>query len=243
MSGTKKIFMAAIAVTTTGLIALILAGPSIQRSLFYPKPNDLPPVVEQSTEALLARVQFVLETNAPLVAAALQEGLTDTQIVYLEGKGEFRLSDDLRALYRWHNGIARSNTVGLVPGQRFVPLDEVVEERALIRQQANSATRVQQAAFAMFAGHRKNWVQILDDGAGDGYFFDPKRTEGSFFYHFAEAGYYVWFPSLRNFLSGVAECYESRSIKLAADGKSLDEDAGQTQKIWERLGKSSEGTR
>jgi hypothetical protein len=31
-------------------------------------------------------------------------------------------------------------------------------------------------------------VQILDDGAGDGYFYDPERAdaEGSFFYHMAD---------------------------------------------------------
>ena len=79
----------------------------------------------------------------------------------------------------------------------------------------------------------------LDDGAGDGYFYDPERTdaEGAFFFHFAEVGYYIWFPSLRNFLSGVIECYRTQAIKVAADGKSLEEDFDRTEKVWSRFGK------
>src|SRR5262249_46330237 len=156
---------------------------SIQRSVFYPKPRGLPPVVTQTTEQLLGRLQSVLETNAPIVARALQPGLSEAQVAELEAKGGFRLSDDLRALYRWHNGIATNSTGGLLAGQRFMPLDEVVRDRALMGQQAASGSAVQRAAFSFFAGYRTGWIQVLDDGAGDGYFYDPKRTdaEGAFF--------------------------------------------------------------
>ena len=128
-----------------------------------------------------------------------------------------------------------NTTVGLLSGQRFLPLEEVVAERALMRQQSG-------AAFGIFAGHRKSWLHVLDDGAGDGYFYDPERTDaqGAFFFHSAEVGHYVWFPSLRNFLSGVIECYQSQAVKVAGDGKSLEEDADRTEKIWSRLGKSKE---
>jgi len=242
MSRTRKQLLVALALVAALVVALILAGPSIQRSFFYPKPRGLPPVVSQTTEQLLTRLQSVLETNAPIVARALQPGLSDAQIAALEAQGGFRLSDDLRALYRWHNGLTTNSTVGLLAGQRFVPLDEVVRERALVGQQVASGSAVQRSASSVFAGHRTGWVQVLDDGAGDGYFYDPKRTdaEGAFFHHFAEVGYYLWFPSLRNFLAGVVECYESQAVKMAADGKSLDEDFDRTEKIWTRFAKSSE---
>jgi cell wall assembly regulator SMI1 len=234
--------MTTVAIVIIIVVGLIFAAPSIQRSFFYPKPRSLPPVVSQTTEQLLARLQVVLETNAPVVASVLQPGLSDAQIVALESQGGFRLSDDLRALYRWHNGIARTSTIGLLAGQRFVPLDELVQERSLVGQQVASGSGVQRAAFSVFAGHRTGWIQVLDDGAGDGYFYDPKRTdtEGAFFYHFAEDRHYLWFPSVRNFLAGVIECYESRAVRNGADGKSLDEDFDRTQKIWERFAKSSE---
>lgn len=82
----------------------------------------------------------------------------------------------------------------------------------------------------------------MDDGAGDGYFYDPKRKEagGAFFYFMAEENYYVWFPSLRNFLSGVVESYQTGVIKVTANGNSLDEDTDKMQKLWDRLGKASE---
>jgi cell wall assembly regulator SMI1 len=242
MPRTRKILLIASVSIVAAVGVLILAGPSLQRSFFYPKPRRLPPVVSQTTEQLLVRLQTVLETNTPIVAQSLQPGLSDAQISTLESQGGFRLSEELRALYRWHNGMSTNSTVGLLPGQRFLPLDENVRKRALVRQQLDSATSSQRAAFAVFAGHRKGWVQVLDDGAGDGYFYDPKRTdaEGAFFHHFAEVGYYVWFPSLRNFLSGVIECFETRAVRAAADGRSLEEDSDLTEKIWERLAKTSE---
>ena len=234
--------MTAAAVGVIIIVGLVLAAPSIQRSFFYPKPRSLPPVVSQTTEQLLTRLQTVLETNAPIVAAALQPGLSDAQIVALELQGGFRLSDDVRALYRWHNGIVKTSRIGLLPGQRFVPLEEVVQEQSLLGQQASSASWGQRAAYSVFAGHRKGWIHVLDDGAGDGYFYDPKRTdpEGAFFYHFAEDRHYLWFPSVRNFLAGVIEGYESRAVRSGDNGQSLEEDFDHTQKIWERFARSSE---
>jgi cell wall assembly regulator SMI1 len=188
------------------------------------------------------RLQSLLETNAPSVAESLQPGLSDDQISALETEGGFRLSDDLRALYRWRNGAISNSTVGLLPGHRFVPLDEIVTTKWLWAEQSDSATAAQRAAFAVFAGHRKDWLPVLEDGAGDGYFFDPGRSEaeGSFFFHFAEVGYYVWFPSFRNFLAGVNECYESGVVRVASDGKTLEQDFEKADKIWQRLATTSE---
>jgi hypothetical protein len=224
-----------VAGVTVGVVAsLILAGPILQRSFFYPKPKNLPPVVSQNVDQLLAALQATLETNAPAVVEALRPGLSETQISALEAQGGFRLSTDLRAFYRWHDGMATNTTLGLLPGQRFLPLEECAAERAMIGQQKG-------AAFAVFAGHRKSWVHVLDDGAGDGYFFDPDRQEtGAFFYHMGEGGYYIWFPSFRNFLSGVIECYGTRRVKLSGDGKSFDEDSSGTEKIWHRLATASQ---
>ncbi len=224
------------------IAVLIFVSPSMLRSFFYPKPRGLPPIVKQTTEQLLAKLHAVLETNAPIVAQSLQRGLSDAQIQELEAQGGFRLSDDLRALYRWHNGMPTNSTVGLLPGQRFLPLEQVVRERALVQQEVKSATAIQRAAFSIVSGHRTPWIHVLDDGAGDGYFYDPMRadTEGAFFYHFAEVSHYLWFPSLRNFLAGAIECYESRAVKIATDGKGLEEDSGRSQKIWRRFAKSSE---
>ncbi len=242
MTRTRQSLIIAAVLIAVGMVVLILAAPSMQRSIFYPKPGDLPPVVADSTEQLLTHLRSILETNAPASAQALQPGLSDVQISALEAEGGFRLSDDLRALYRWHNGVITNSTLGILPGHTFSPLDEIVRERKIIHQQMGSATTAQRAAFSVFAGHRKEWVHVFDDGAGDGYFFDPQRSdaEGAFFFHFAEVGYYVWFPSFRNFLAGVIECYETKVFKISADGASLDEDFEKSEKIWRRLATVSE---
>jgi cell wall assembly regulator SMI1 len=242
MTRTRKWAIGKIALAAIGVLAFMLAAPSMQRSFFYPKPRGLPPVVADSTEHLLARLQSVLEANAPMVAQALQPGLSDEQISSLEREGGFWLSDDLRALYRWHNGMTSDTMLDLLPACRFTPLEEIVRDRALLRQQVASATAIQQVAFLVLAGHRKDWVTVFDDGFGDGYFFDPKRSDtgGAFFFHFAEVGYYVWFPSFRNFLAGVIECYETGVFKTSADGMSIDEDFEQANKIWRRYARMSE---
>jgi hypothetical protein len=243
MTRGRKILVLVAALLIAVVLAAIIAGPSIQQSLFYPKPRGLPQVVDLNTEQLLGRLLTVLATNAPAVAKSLQPGLSDAQISALERQGGFRLSDSLKSLYRWRNGMLTNSPYGLLPGQRFPPLEEVAAGRVAATGQLSLATAAQRIAFSIFAGHRKNWVHIFDDGGGDGYFYDPGRTdaEGAFFYHMAEEGYYLWFPSLNNFLSGVIECYEGGAFKVSADGKSLDADFERAQKVWERLGKSNEG--
>ena len=237
-----KQLIIALALIAAILVVLVLAGPYAQRSFFYPKARGLPAVVGETAEQLLTRLQAVLETNVPPVAKTLLPGLSTARISELETQGGFRLSDDLRAFYRWRNGMPTNSATGLLPGQRFVPLDEVVQELTLARQQLDSASASQRAALSVFAGHRKGWVTVLDDGAGDGYFYDPKRTdvEGAFFYHMAEVRYYVWFPSFRNFLAGAIECYESCAIKLATNGTDLDENLEHTERIWSRFSKSND---
>jgi hypothetical protein len=231
-----KKFLVGCAVATVFVIVLLLAGPFAQRSMFYPKASTLPPAVSETSDQLIARLQKVLESNALAVAKSFQSGLSEAQISAFETKGGFHLSGDLRAMYRWRNGMNSTNSIGLLPGQRFLPLEEVVSELASVREQSG-------VAFKAFAGHRKGWLHILDDGAGDGYFWDPHRSdeEGAFFFYFAESNYYIWFPSVRNFLAGVIECYQTGAVKIASDGKSLDEDADRTGKIWSRLSKSNEG--
>lgn len=227
------------------LIGLILAawfgGRMGLRSFFYPSPPAMPPVVEQTTEELLAQLEETLRDRAPAVADSLQPGLSEEQITALEAKGGFQLTDDLRALYRWHNGMPANGTQDFIPGHRLLPLEEVVQQSLEARRQINSASPVQRSAHRIFAGHRKGWLTILDDGAGDGYFYDPKRVTkgGSFFYHFAEDSYYLYFPSVRNFLAGVVECFEANAYHQYADGERLDEDFEQAWQIWDRFGASN----
>lgn len=101
-----------------------------------------------------------------------------------------------------------------------MPLDEALAERDALRQQVKTSTAVQQTAYAAYAGHRDSWLGLIIDPAGDGYFFDPERTEaqGSFFFNFNETGDYTFYPAFRNHLAEVLEGYEAGVFQFGTHG-------------------------
>ena len=186
---------------------------------FYPQAPNMPAVVGGSMNEMLAGLQTTLKRKAPDVLESLQPGLADVDILKIEQRGGFRLSEDMKTLYKWHNG-AREwasskktgsiiTAMGPIPGCRFVPLDEAIEQNELLWG-SQSGTPVQRLALSFFAGHRRSWITVFDDGAGDGYFYDPKRTEseGAVFYCFAETRTYTFFPSVKNLIAWATKCYE-----------------------------------
>ena len=229
----------AVAGLLVGVIALALWVRSAKDEFFHPAPPAvMPVVVPGTTEELLATLDAVLRDKAPAVAAALQPGLNDGEIDALEAKGGFKLTDELRALYRWHNGMTATLPGGwpaeFTPIHRFMPLDETVAERQAYLQQLKTLPAPQRALESAVAGHRHDWLMVFGDPAGDGYLYDPGRRQqpGHFFYCFAEDNSYEYFPSLRNFLAGVIECYEAGVYRPAAGGKGLDQDFEKAEKVW-----------
>lgn len=209
-------------------------------SFFYPEPENMPPIVSETTEQLLMQFQAVLKERDPEVLRSLQPGLSEGQIFELEKKGGFTLSSDLRELYQWRNG-SKDFQNDLIPGKTFLPLEKVVAERIAIRDQLKAASLSQRVAFFVFAEYTKTWVHILDDGAGDGYFYDPERigTSDVFFYHMMEDGYYIFFPSFRNFLKGAIECYEQEIFTFNSASDRLEGDYYRSMKVWQSLGSSN----
>lgn len=212
------------------------AGRKTIRSFFYPSPSAMPPVVDASAEQLLQRLESVLRQRAPAVAASLQPGLTVEQVSKIESQYGFRLTDELRSLYQWHNGMTATGPRDFIPAHRFLPLEEAAGQRAALHEQLRSATAVQRAFNSIVIGHRTDWLTVFDDGAGEGYFYDPDRRdqEGAFFYHSAEDIYYIFFPSVRNFLAGAVDCFEADAYWLSDKDGSWDEDYDQTFQIWQR---------
>jgi hypothetical protein len=121
-----------------------------------------------------------------------------------------------------------------------VPLNEALGLQTVFSNQVSQTTAAQRAAINLFTGHRKTWVSLFDDGAGDGYFFDPKRKpqEGAVFFSFAEDGTYVFFPSLANLLAGTIKCYDVGvfSWTNGPSGPHLEEDFNRSRKVWEEFG-------
>jgi len=196
----------------------------------------MPAMVDTSMPILLARLETVLHEQAPGVLSSLQPGLTDQEISALETRGDFKLTEDLRAFYHWRNGSPSFPRRDFIPIHRFVPLGDAVAQRATMRQQTGESF-MQRVAFTTLAGHRAGWLMVFEDGCGDGYFYDPDRrtTGGSFFYSFAEDGSYLFFPSVRNFVAGMVECFETGAYRVKPDG-SLTEDFAASLTIWCKYG-------
>jgi cell wall assembly regulator SMI1 len=227
--------------------AIVLAGlfvPRMARNFFYPAAPTMPAVTSRPMDQLLIELEAFLKTQAPKVLEQMQPGISNEELAKLEQQAGIQFADDIRALYRWHNG-SRSRDPqfdGPIPGHRFVPLDEVLGVPTMVSNQVAGATPVQRAAFSVLADHRKSWLHLFDDGAGDGYFFDPKRkpSEGSVFYCFAEDGTYLFFPSIRNLLAGVVKCYEQGAFFWKDDpaGSHLETDFQKAERIWDEFGSS-----
>lgn len=229
---------------TVLLVVLVLGGFTLrylQRAFFYPAPGPMSEIVPEEIGRAIARFEAAISAHAPGVLSSLQPGLSDAEIASIESRYRLRLTDELRAFYRWRNGSAAEVTAELVPGHRFVPLEEAAITRAALRQQVSEQPFVQRLAYYVFAGHRTHWLTVLDDLCGDGYFYDParRRKGGSFFYHFAEIREYAFFPSFANFLVGAAECYEIGIYRTGASRTS--EDYERSAELWVRYASSRGG--
>jgi len=221
-----------------GLIFWAKAGLS---SFLYPVAPAMPPEVPESMTQILTRLEQALQTNAPFVLAELQPGLSDSEIALLERQNGITLPEDIKAIYRWHNGSPQATNnlpIDFIPTHRFMPLHEALAERSqLAKVEPTAAARL---AHRIFVSHRDSWLSILSDGAGDGYWYDPKRaaSQGAVFYNFTEDATFVFFPSAKNLMAGIVKCYEQGAFKLKQNSSppELDEDFDKAEKIWPEFG-------
>lgn len=234
-----------LAVAIVVVVGLGLRARTGLRNFFYPVAPPMPAVVSESMPDILARLEAILKTNAPSVLAGLQPGLSAGDIAKLELEYHVQVPADIQAIYQWHDGDrATTNYVGddFIPIHRFVPLEEMLAEKAL--EGKGPSTWLQRAAYRVLAGQRDSWFCLFSDGAGDGYWFDPKRkpSEGAVFYTFTEGGVFVFFPSARNLMAGIAKCYEQGAyrVKPGSAPPELDEDYERSAKIWKEFGVSNQ---
>jgi cell wall assembly regulator SMI1 len=229
-------------------LALIVAGAlgmrEATRHFFYSPAPPMPPVVAGSVNQILDELEQQMKDKAPLMFESLQPGLTEQDITELEEKGGFKLPEEIKAIYRWHNGCRdwkapdkpgpMAISVGPIPGHRFVPLDEAIRQRDEVARQERNATWLQRGVGDLVAGHRRSWISLFDDMAGDGYFFDPQRMQddGAVFYCFAETGTYAFFPSVKNLLAWVVKCYKTGAFAWH-DGPPVPDLKDDFERSWE----------
>ena len=225
----------------------ILAGAAFwatvgTRNFLYPAAPMMPPVVSESMPEILARLEAVLNTNAPFVSTNLRPGISQEELSILEHRYHVQLPDEIKSIYQWHDGsVSDTNRLtDFIPIHRFVPLEEALETRAALAPE--KASVFQRIVYHIFVSHRESWICLFDDGAGDGYWFDPKRkpTEGATFCNVTEEASYTFFPSPKNLMAGVAACYQQNAFRIKKDSSppELDEDFEEAQKIWDQFGTS-----
>ncbi len=191
------------------------------------RPSPMPPVVQKNMDELLHEFETEVIQNQPSAAALLRPGISEARLQQVETALGTPLHPELRALYRWHDGMERSQY--LFPGYEFYSLEEALQ----LRDEANSYFR--EKGLELFMAHEANWLILFSDPAGDGYHYDFRKSyeDGGVFFVFRESAYRVDFPSLKNVLAGLIECYRQRAYQ---GSQTLD--FGLEQQIMESFGRA-----
>jgi cell wall assembly regulator SMI1 len=185
-------------------------------NLFYgagqaPIPASLPPVVDESMDSLLQSLESELEKHRPDVIQSLLPGITPEELEHAEALLGQAIHPEMQALYRWHNGLANGDE--LFPGYGFWSLENAIQTNQ------EFALKYQEKGVSLLMAHEKNWLTLFPDVAGDGYYYDPMRTyeNGCIFYIFRESNYYRYFPSVKNLLKAIVDCYQNGVYPQGAD--------------------------
>lgn len=202
-------------IVLTALLAALFIGALFLRSqasaFFYPRAEAMPSNIDASLEELLARLEELLKERAPKAYARLEPGIASGELQRIEAKLGVQLSDELRTLYSWHNGMSDSSEATLFSIYPFPSLNRLADERTAGQLDLRKASFLQRTLHSLMLGHRESWIAIFPDGAGDGYYVDLSRpaSQGAVFYNFTEDVHYVFYPSLKNLIAAIVECYEA----------------------------------
>jgi hypothetical protein len=192
----------------------------------YPPAPRMPAVVNGSMEEWLAKLEGELQKKAPDVLTRLRSGLTDAQISALEKQFDVTLAEEVKALYRWRNGADDGKKLlrDIDFSHHFVSLEMALERRQSLLKDVSEGRHGRIA-------YRAGWVGMFEDYGGDGYYYDPARRmeEGAFFSSFTEIGAFTFFPSLKNYVAYLTDCWEA-DIKPGTLNEKDFERAGEIQK-------------
>ena len=177
----------------------------------------MPPVVSESMDELLQALETELETNVPDTFQGLQPGLNSEELKQAEAMLGQSIHPEMQALYRWHNGLA--NDKELFPGHGFWSLQDAIETNRELNAQ------YQESGTGILMQGEESWLVLFPDPAGDGYYYDPvvNYETGGIFYNFREIGYFRYFPSIKNLLKAIVECYRQGAYQGSEPDFELEE--------------------
>jgi hypothetical protein len=214
---------------------VIWSGKRMIEQAVYPKADGMPAVVTPDMSTLLSKLEARMKKKAPKALAALAPGLKSEEIASLEAKYNIQLSPELKQLYMWRNGAVDADKgAEIVPLYGFPSLENALQKRETFNKEVGSQGGI-------FVGHQKSWLCVMGDDESGGYYFDPARTEaeGAFFLGYRDEVDFTFFPSVRNFIAGVVECYEKDLYKETSEGLEEEDDIDKLDEVWKKYGKAT----
>ena len=189
------------------LIAKAMIGSMPSAEVMYPpSPSDLPACVSTPLPELLEKYEKLLIELGIDVAIDLQKGLTDEELDQLEDQYQFKFTEDMRQLYKWHNGSPETCSTEVFPWGRFLPIDYSLKVKNLpIDHPDPEVLKLQQQIVAF----RQSWIPVIEDASGNGFYFDPDRSthSSSFFYHPHDDIPYYFYPCVGNYIQSLIDLH------------------------------------
>ena len=166
-----------------------------------PMTSEMPAVIEEDMDEIMHEFETEAIKNQPSIEASLRPGINDEKLMEAETALGAPLHPEMRTFYRWHDGLAGG--LQLFPGYEFYSLEEAIQTN----EELNQAYKEKGMQF--FMAHEASWLILFPDPAGDGYYYDYKQdyARGGVFFNFRESAYYLYFPSIKNLLAALTECY------------------------------------
>ncbi|MFA6102075.1 MAG: SMI1/KNR4 family protein [Victivallaceae bacterium] len=236
----RIIWILFLSIAAISAFIIILTFPYGMKKYLYPSAPAMPAAVTTPMEQLLKELETEMQAKAPEVLKSFLPGLHDFEIDRLEQLAGAKLPANIRKLYMWRNGQRSAGIAGPIPGHRFLPLQEAVEEKNNQWRKNNDQNRARRILLNSFIKHRKTWLPIFEDISGDGFFYDMARREsrGGVFYCSAEDNTYVFFPSIKNLAASILKCYKNNIFKAVKyeNQTALEDEYYQSRTIWLEFG-------
>jgi hypothetical protein len=197
---------------------LLIGDPLPIDEMYPPSPKDLPVSLATPLPELLIEYEGVLKALGVDLETSFQKGLTDSELNALEEKYACELSSDIRELYKWHNGTPIANTIEVFPSGRFLPIDYSLESKASPPPDKRDPEVIRWSEEML--AFRKSWIEIIADGSGNGFYYDPDRIthSSSFFHNYHDDVPFDFYPCVGNYIQSLIDHNEAGNLKTSEFG-------------------------
>lgn len=199
-------------------IAKSLIGDPLPDDVMYPpSPPEMPPCVPAALPDLLAEYEGILIKLGVPVERCLNKGLSDKQVEEIETQFSIKLSEDIKDLYKWHNGTPADCPIEVFPLGRLLPLDYSLGIKHL--PVASKRDPQVEKFLNEWIAFQKSWIEVTTDGFGNGFYFDPDRIDqtSSFFFHAHDDIPYDFYPCIGNWIQSLIDEYERGDLVYEND--------------------------